>query len=83
MTGGVFTYNSLVVGLPIFTSYKLFCEVCVYGKQHKHKFDKTPTQRAKTPFGIVHIDIYDPILIHSLGGVRYFITFINNFTRKV
>lgn len=28
-------------------------------------------------FDLVHIDIYGPFIIKSIGGTKYFITFIN------
>ena len=31
---------------------------------------------------LVHTDLWGPSLVASLGGLRYYITFINNLSRK-
>ena len=31
----------------------------------------------------VHLDVYGPMLTQSLGGAKYYVTFIDDATRKV
>jgi len=39
--------------------------------------------RATKPLEIVHSDVCDPMKTTSLGGARYFVTYIDDFSRKV
>ena len=56
------------------------CESCILGKQKKVSFLKTD----KTPkLELVHTDLWGPSPIASLGGSRYYITFIDDSSRKV
>lgn len=60
-----------------------FCEPCVFGKQKRVTFAKS----GRTPKGekleLVHTDVYGPTSVPSLGGSRYYVTFIDDSTRKV
>lgn len=58
------------------------CVTCIKGKQSRHSFKNEGT-RATKRLEIVHSDICGPISTNSLGGKRYFITFIDDFSRKV
>jgi transposase InsO family protein len=60
-----------------------FCEGCVYGKQHRAPFPKDGATRATRPLEIVHSDVCGPMRTTSMGGARYFLTFIDDFSRKV
>jgi len=44
-------------------------------------FVKEP-RHAKFPLELVHTDVYGPMNISSLGGNKYFLTFIDGFRRK-
>ncbi|KAK8938897.1 hypothetical protein KSP39_PZI010824 [Platanthera zijinensis] len=59
-----------------------FCETCVLGKQHRVKF-VTSTQRSKQALEYIHSDVWGSAPEPSLGGARYFVTFIDDFSRKV
>ena len=59
-----------------------FCEKCVFGKAIKHKFN-TSRQKTKHTLSYVHSDLWGPSQVPSYGGARYFITFIDDYTRKV
>ena len=59
------------------------CESCILGKQKKMSFLKTgKTQKAKK-LELVHTDLWGPSPVASLGGSRYYITFIDDSRRKV
>ena len=60
-----------------------FCEGCVEGKQHRAPFPKDGGTRATKPLEIVHSDVCGPMRTTSIGGSRYFVTFIDDFTRRV
>ena len=60
-----------------------FCEGCVQGKQHRMPFPKDGGTRATKPLKIVHLDVCGPMRTTSIGGARYFVTFIDDFSRNV
>lgn len=60
----------------------MICITCLKGKQTRQPF-KHEGSRATDPLGLIHSDICGPMENKSLGGARYFITFIDDFTRKV
>jgi hypothetical protein len=45
-------------------------------------FPKESTSRANEPFQLVHADVCGPIKPSSFGKNRYFLLFINDFSRK-
>lgn len=72
----------MVKGLPQFQRPSQVCEECVVGKQHRETFPAGKSRRAKQVLELIHSDICDPITPTSNGGKRYFITFIDDFSRK-
>ena len=73
--------KELVFGLPIVAELQDVCEGCVTGKLHREKFSRAETWRAKLPLELVHTDLCGPMQNESMGGNRYFITFIDDFSR--
>ena len=59
-----------------------FCEFCVYGK-HAKSSHKSLDKKQLQPLELVHSDVCGPMPTRSLGGGLYFITFIDDATRKV
>ena len=57
------------------------CEGCVMGKQHRVPHPKVATTRATEPHETIHSDVCGPMPVDSVGGSRYFVTFINDFWR--
>ncbi len=58
------------------------CEACIEGKHQKISFPKDEARRASKLLELVHSDVCGPMKTTSRGGARYFVTFINNFSRK-
>jgi len=58
-----------------------FCKACVHGKQHRFPFPPSG-KHAQRKLDLIHSDVCGP-LPHSIGGMHYFITFIDDHTRKV
>ncbi|GKV28744.1 hypothetical protein SLEP1_g37756 [Rubroshorea leprosula] len=83
--GGLKTLQqrAMVTGLPEFNSPSDVCEECVVSKQHRNPFPRGKSLRARKPLEVVHSDICGPINPASNGGKRYFITFIDDFSRKI
>ena len=74
--------TKMVDGLPEISVPENLCEACVKGKQHRQSFPVGKSWRARRPLEIVHTDIAGPFDIASLGGSRYYLTFIDDFSRK-
>ncbi|CAL2276373.1 unnamed protein product [Prunus armeniaca] len=51
------------------------------GKNHREAFPQESKWRAKEPLGLIHSNICGPMQTPSLGGTRYFITFIDDYSR--
>jgi transposase InsO family protein len=60
-----------------------FCEACVKGKSQRKPFPKKATRRAEKPLQLIHSDVCGPMRTQSIGGARYFVTFIDDCTRYV
>ena len=72
----------MVTGLPEIVVLSQMCEKSVVGKQHRSQFPKCKSWRAKEVLGLVHLDICGTITPISNGGKKYFITFIDDYSRK-
>ena len=57
------------------------CEPCIAGKQHRRRVPKTAQHRASHPLEVVHSDLHGPIPVHSREGYKYWITFIDDYSR--
>ena len=62
---------------------KEICEGCVMGKQTRLPFPKKSSRITTKPLELIHSDVCGPISVESIGGSRYFITFIDNYSRFV
>ncbi|GKG08062.1 retrovirus-related pol polyprotein from transposon TNT 1-94 [Tanacetum coccineum] len=60
-----------------------FCELCVLGKQKKVTFKKIGHPPKFGKLELVHSDVYGPTLVSSVGGSQFYVTFIDDYTRKV
>ncbi|MDM1070863.1 DDE-type integrase/transposase/recombinase, partial [Myroides sp. 1372] len=58
------------------------CEACQLGKQTKHAFshDKHVSTR---PLDLIHSDVWGPAKTTTILGWRFYVTFIDDHTRKV
>lgn len=57
------------------------CEVCTQGKQTRLPFKNNGT-RAVSLLQIVHSDVCGPMSVSSIGGAKYYVSFIDDFSRK-
>ncbi|KAG6465891.1 hypothetical protein O3G_MSEX015473 [Manduca sexta] len=58
------------------------CAECIKGKLSKLPFPKKSYSRATQVLGLVHTDVCGPMPCVSFSGAKYFLTFIDDFTRK-
>ena len=59
------------------------CESYILGKQKNVGFLETSRTPKAENLELVHIDLWEPSPIASLGGSRYYITFIDDSSRNV
>ncbi|KAH9684927.1 hypothetical protein KPL70_013734 [Citrus sinensis] len=58
------------------------CEDCILGKASKIKFESA-IHTTKEKLGYIHSDLWGPAQVTSLGGCKFFLTFIDDFSRMV
>lgn len=74
---------SCTEGIPMIEKLdKVICISCLEGKQSRQKFP-CEGSRADGLLKIIHSDICGPMEVRSIGGARYFVTFIDDYSRKV
>ena len=73
----------MVHGLPRIFPKKVVCEGCAMGKHHIESFPQGKSLRAKMPLHLVHSDVMGPFKTPSLGGARYVLTFIDDYSRRI
>ncbi|BBG99268.1 transposable element gene [Prunus dulcis] len=59
-----------------------FCEHCVLGKQTRVKFG-TAIHHTKGILDYVHTDVWGPSKNASWGGSHYFVSFVDDFSRRI
>lgn len=74
--------KGLVTGINFKPMVDGACISCLEGKQTRNPFPKKGS-RAKSLLQLVHSDLCGPMESKSLGGAKYFLTFIDDFSRKV
>ena len=57
-----------------------FCEACQLGKIHKLHFPVTEI-KTKSALELIHTDLWGPSPVISREGFRYYISFVDDFTR--
>lgn len=68
--------------LNIKSKTKIQCITCVKGKQAKKPFNNVG-ERANGLLDLIHSDVCGPMQVNSIGGSKYFVTFIDDYSRKV
>ena len=59
----------------------LFCEACIKGKMQRKHFPSLREVRSKRRLQLVHSDVCGPIPTVSIGGNKYFVTFVDDYSR--
>lgn len=74
--------QKLVKGLSLTPSFQVnFCEPCVIGKMHRKSHKAVGEIKSKGILDLVHSDLCGPMQTESIGGRKYFITFIDDYSR--
>jgi hypothetical protein len=58
------------------------CEHCVYGKLKRVRFLRVGKENKSERLEIVHTYVWEPTKVSNLDGSRYYVTFIDDATRK-
>ena len=74
--------KNMVDGIPSINHPKQLCETCLLGKHARRSFPKETTSRTSKPLQLVHTDVCGPIDPPSFGKRKYFLLFIDDFSRK-
>ncbi|GFW08472.1 retrovirus-related Pol polyprotein from transposon TNT 1-94 [Trichonephila clavipes] len=76
--------NDSVKGLPRLTDNgKTHCIPCKLAKSKRVSFKKTGAVRSKCPLELLHMDLCGPMPTESQGGNKYFLSIIDDYSRKV
>lgn len=71
----------MVSGLPVITIPEKSCESCIVAKQTRRPFKAQLEMRSNERLEVIHSDVCGPLETPTLAGNRYFITFIDEFSR--
>jgi transposase InsO family protein len=74
--------QQMVTGLPLVSCRDGVCVGCVLGKHHQDSFDKRASWHTSGPLQLVHSDLCGPLSSPSFSGCKYFLTFIDDFSRR-
>ncbi|GFU83317.1 retrovirus-related Pol polyprotein from transposon TNT 1-94 [Trichonephila clavipes] len=76
--------NDSVKGLPrLPDNGKTHCIPCKLAKSKRISFKKTGAVRSKRPLELLHMDLCGPMPTESQGGNKYFLSIIDDYSRKV
>ena len=71
-----------VLGIPNLSRMSnVVCGPCQLGKQTKAKHPRTQTSATSRPLELLHLDLIGPTRTESLGGKRYIMVVVDDFTR--
>ena len=74
--------SEAVRGLPPLRFTRKICHSCQLGKHARTKMPKLATHRSTKILKLVYSDVCGPFKVNSIGGARYFVTFIDDYSRK-
>ncbi|GFY05104.1 retrovirus-related Pol polyprotein from transposon TNT 1-94 [Trichonephila clavipes] len=76
--------NDSVKSLPrLNDNGKTRCIPCKLAKSKRVSFKKTGAVRSKRPLELLHMDLCGPMPTESQGGNKYFLSIIDDYSRKV
>ena len=71
-----------MLGMPNLSRVSnVVCGPCQLGKQTKAKYPSTQTSTTSKPLELLHLDLMGPTKTKSLGGKRYIMVVVDDFTR--
>ena len=73
--------TKLRLALPWITLSTFECESCQLGKHFRSTYSRLDSIPSKHPFDLVHCDVWGPSRTSSISNFRYYIVFIDDFSR--
>lgn len=75
--------KGVITGFKLSDTVMSFCKTCIHVKQSTQDIPKVQTSPKLEHWGQrIHTDVCGPAKVNSLGGMCYFVTFINDATNK-
>lgn len=74
--------KQMVFGLPINIPTDVNCALCMSSKCTQRPYSNSQNYAADV-LGVVHTDVCGPVNVASIGGARYFLTFMDDKTRYI
>ncbi|XP_020258205.1 uncharacterized protein LOC109834580 [Asparagus officinalis] len=75
-------FPDLATGMKIGSGHEREgCESCELGKHHRATFQSRVDKHSSFVFELVHSDVWGPYRVPSVQGFRYFIIFVDDFSR--
>ncbi len=59
----------------------LDCETCHFAKHHRTSLGPRTSRRTDSAFALVHSDVWGPCFVTAKPGFRYFISFVDDYSR--
>ena len=76
--------KNLVIGMSIEDSTKeLECDACIQAKQTRAPLPKMVSHQDHLPGELTHTDVWGPACVLSVNGYRYYISFVDDASRRV
>ena len=73
--------DKMVEGLPLIQTSNGVCSGCLVGKHPKKRYEVGKAHRAASILDLIHSVVAEPIPTKCINGCRYFLTFIDDFSR--
>ena len=74
--------KNIVTGIPVLrVNHDGTCRGCALGKNAKKSFPDSESI-SKEILDLGHSDLCGPMIVASLGGYHYYVTFIDDYSRK-
>src|ERR1043165_8044838 len=73
----------MVTRIPSLEMPEKLCEGCLVRKQSRNSFISTMPMRSSCILEVEHSDVCGPFEEHIIGGNKYFVSFVDEFSRKL
>ena len=74
-------FDKLQKTLPWLSLTQFVCESCQLGKHHRSSYSSRNGIPSSAPFDLLHCDVWGPSRTPSISGHRYYIVFVDDYTR--
>ena len=79
----IMSNNKIVTGIANIQQPSKVCDNCCESKQPRKSYNTEIATRSSAVLNLVHTDVCGPLERVSLGGSSYFVSFIDDYSRKV